>query len=124
MGINIYRDAQFNYNMDQTRTAHALLREAHMTGTYLNSCITGDVSQPPKGIPAADRALSRAPMSRAVRSLVFSLTGLGEMLAGERRAERKRGVGKERRVGEETTVGERMEMREGGSGNERLRRVK
>jgi hypothetical protein len=33
-------------------------------------------------------------------------------------------VGKERRVGEERTVGERMEMREGGSGDERLRRVK
>ena len=97
-----------------------------MTGTYLNSCITGDVSQPPKGIPAADRALSRAPMSRAVRSLVFSLTGLVEMLTGERRVERKeewvrRGEWERR---EQWERGERMEMREGGSGDERLRRVK
>lgn len=32
VAINIYRDAQFNYCMDQARMVNAILKEANMTG--------------------------------------------------------------------------------------------
>ena len=77
VGINIYRDAQFNYYMDQTRMVDAILKEANMTGSrdeHLPYPMTGlSLSKQDNATEEEQPVCARYPYRRVVGQLMYGM---------------------------------------------------